>query len=270
LWRLYEARPQQDKFLGMPEVPGVQRDTFGKQNQELVALQSSAMDPQLVHAVQSIARSVESHLYSDVMQGLLILLTGLTTWYLWKYTRETEKLRIATRDQVNVNNQVLGETVRLRKATEDQVIASRSLLDEEQKQREQLLMPIVVLTTGERDSVETLVVRNLGNGPALNTHTLSFSLNAERTFDVIHQSVVASGELQEANIRLGSAISSLFVWEFIEILKSYSNAQICTKVVYDASNGKRYMTRHTIMLTEDKSDLVIRFDGFQLDGFPEA
>src|ERR1051326_1126960 len=109
------------------------------------------MDPRVIQAVQSIAESLRNHFWppesiGDFAQIALCLLTALTIWYLQKYTAETTALRIATRDQVEVNNQVLAETIELRKATRDQADASIELLKESQQLREQNIMPMLTLS----------------------------------------------------------------------------------------------------------------------------
>lgn len=149
------------------------------------------MDPRIITAVESIAASLKTHFwpqsFGDVAQIVLFLLTLVTLFYLRRYTNETVALRVATRDQVTVNNKVLEETVKLRQATQDQASvsnellkatqaqakASTDLLAETQAQSAASIRPILQMVSSVRrttlvtDEI-TYQVRNLGVGPAFN------------------------------------------------------------------------------------------------------
>jgi hypothetical protein len=151
------------------------------------------MDKDLLAAVQSIAQSLQPHYWSpsisDVLQFLLVIATGLTVYWLWRYTKETEKLRIATRDQVNVSNllffktkeqlevntSMLSETIELRKAAQAQVEAAAQT-------QEASIMPVLTLDICDQQEntlgvdgrthvqwkQNLMFLRNLGAGPAFN------------------------------------------------------------------------------------------------------
>jgi hypothetical protein len=145
----------------------------------------------LLTAVQSIANSLTPHYWppsvSDVLQFLLVIATGLTVYWLWRYTKETEKLRIATRDQVNVSN-LLFEKTKLQVDTELQ------LLKETQLQTEHSMMPVVVLTTGvdhDANNTNKFVVKNMGTGVALNARIEPFSSDGHTQSVFHHRAAIA-------------------------------------------------------------------------------
>lgn len=134
------------------------------------------MDSQLIQAVQQIARAVQPHFWPEqALQLALVILTGLTVFFLWRYTRATVDLCTATRDQVEVSNQLLRENAEMRKAARDQVEVGNRLLYEAQIQNETAIRPILQLqTTAQQQSqiwdafyyYYDYEVVNLGNGPA--------------------------------------------------------------------------------------------------------
>lgn len=227
------------------------------------------MDPQLVDAVQSIARSLQPHGWpptlADILQLLLVLFTGGTVWFLWRYTKATFGLLRATRDQVEVNNQVLAETVQLRKATQDQVEISNQLFQEAQNQREQSAMPIVVLTTTMISNVMTVfIVKNTGAGPALNTRTSPVALDPKQALDLHHRTVIGAGEYEEASFFSSSSTGPLRLPDLVRLL-NYQGApsKLQIFVRYQGVNGSQYQTSHTLMLTTDTKDLRVEFNKFE-------
>jgi hypothetical protein len=248
------------------------------------------MDPQLVDAVRSIARSLQAHgrptTLADILQLLLVLFTGGTVWFLWRYTKatfgllratrdqvevnnqvlaETVQLRKATQDQVEINNKLLGETIELRKATQDQVGVSNQLFQEAHNQREQSAMPIVVLTTTMISNVMTVfIVKNIGSGPALNTRTSPVTLDQKQALDLHHRTVIGAGEYEEASFFSSSLSGPLRLPDLVRLL-NYQGApsKLQIFVQYQGVNGSRYQTSHTLMLTTDQKDLRIEFDKFE-------
>jgi hypothetical protein len=233
------------------------------------------MDPQLVHAVQLIAQSLQPHPWpptlGDILQVLLVLLTGGTLWLLRRYTNATTGLLRATRDQVEINNQVLAETIQLRRATQDQVSVSNQLVRETQNQAEQSLMPIVVLTTTVADNVSVFVVKNTGGGPALNTRTSPVNLDPKQTLDLHHRTVIGAGEQEEASFHDSSSSGPLRPPDVVRLLK-YQGApsEVQAFIRYEGANGNGYQTSHTLTLTSDKKDLSIVFNEFQKTGHPDS
>jgi hypothetical protein len=209
-------------------------------------------------------------------------LTVLTVIYLNCYTNETSKLRIATRDQVEVNNQILGETIKLRKATQEQVSATNLLLEEERKQTEAArseievtkrvlaqatlqnrlnLMPIVVMSTGRNTyGAETFTWRNMGKGAALNVRTMGYRLNdTPESIDFSHPRAIAPGDIEFGVAKNGS--KEIMPNEVSRIMSYEDNCKEAEIAVsYCGSDRRRFETRHK--LRSARAALDIEFVSF--------
>jgi hypothetical protein len=200
------------------------------------------------------------------VQVALCVLTGATLYFLRLYTKETVQLRKATRDQVEVNNQIFRETVELRKAARDQVDATNLVLKETQKQTEQSLMPIVVLTTKPfPDRPPNFVVKNTGNGPALNTRIQPIFHDGLTKSEFRHRSAIGAGEEEPAFLHMDFRPGPLMPGELIVALENADpRRELKTAILYEGVLGHKYRTSYTIKLTAaGKHDLVIQFDGFE-------
>jgi hypothetical protein len=162
------------------------------------------MDPKLVQAVQSIAQSLQSHLwpqsFADLAQVILFALTVVTLYYLRRYTIETVQIRVAARDQVEATNQLLKET---------------------QTQSEQSLMPMVILSTAkEADRGNRFVLKNAGNGPALNVRTSPMNLKTNVKVQFQHRSVIGSQEQEWTAFCTDSSAGSMRPANLVQMLKN--------------------------------------------------
>lgn len=225
------------------------------------------MDPQLIRAVQSIADSMKTR-YSllsagDIAQIALCLLTLFTLWYLRRYTNETVALRVATRGQVEVNNEVLTETIELRKATRDQADASIKLLEESQKQTETATMPVLVLTTAFSGDRYDFLIRNVGRGPAFNARTEPFGCGPKTNWELHHRSAFAADQQQFATLNTGYNTLTVFPAGLAEYLRESNNTgELPVRIEYQSATGNWYRTHHKIYLTDAKNDLIIQFERF--------
>jgi hypothetical protein len=234
------------------------------------------MDEDLLAAVRSIAQSLQPHYWppsiSDVLQlGLLMATVGLviatifTVRWLKKYTKETALLREATAEQVVLNGKMLVETIGLRKAAQDQVDAAARSVVEFQKQTEQSVMPMVVLTTEDSENnVTNFIVKNMGNGAALNIWIEPFSHDGKVQSRFHHRSAIAASEHHIAfYVTDGSSTGG--VPAFLVRLLGYAGSlkEIPVKITYNSISGQRYETFHTMMRTDSQRDLTIRFDEFR-------
>ncbi len=219
------------------------------------------MEKDLLAAAQSFALSLQTRYWppsiSDVLQFLLVIATGLTVYWLWRYTKETEQLRIATRDQVNVSNQLFEKS-------KQQVDAELQLLRETQLQTEHSVMPMVVLTTGRwENNVTVFFVENMGKGPALNTNIGQFTHDGSAKFYFGHRTAIAPGEKHVAWYGEVGSAAVASPGNMVVILKqqdALKEVPLC--ISYKGINGKTYRTEHTIMLTDRQDDLRITFGRF--------
>ncbi|HXS93161.1 MAG TPA: hypothetical protein VN736_01080 [Candidatus Limnocylindrales bacterium] len=252
------------------------------------------MDPQL-DVLNRIADSLKTHpwptSFSDFAQIALAVLTVVTIYYLRKYTKETVELRKATRDQVEVNSQVLRETVELRKATQEQVevntnmltetgklrnatqeqvIASNALLRESQQQTEHALMPMVMLIKTPRKAMAAgFSVKNAGNGPALNVSAIVLENPALPPMEFEYNGALAVG--QEDSIRLIVNREHTLIHtrdDIASILRQGDAKVIRIRLVYKSVMGKEYETIYSLTLHEEEEGLI-RVDAviFQFDSF---
>jgi hypothetical protein len=196
------------------------------------------MDKELLAAVQSIARSVQPRFsISDGLQIVLALATIATAGLLCWYALETKRLRQAAEQQVT----------------------------ESQLQTEYSMKPVVVLTTaideGHVTRPNKFSLKNVGKGAALNTRVHPFSHNKTVQWWFQHRSVIAADELHFTVFgEVGKPASSV-----PENMKWVLNQQDALKevplvITYNGISGQRYQTQHTLMLTEDRSDLIVRVD----------
>jgi hypothetical protein len=156
-------------------------------------------------------------------------------------------------------------TIDLRQATRDQVNVTQRLLTEEQRQTEQQIMPVLILSTAwnEASQLNECVVRNVGLGAALNSNTTPISPNNSVNFRLEHRSAIAAGASQNVRLLLGLDPKALGAPDIVRVL-NYEGAVKEAPVVisYQGINGKWYKTNQTFLLTSDKKDLIIRFDNF--------
>lgn len=254
----------------------------------LSVLKFGRMDPNLIRAVQSIADSMKNHYWplsaGDIAQIALCILTGFTLWYLRRYTRATVALRVATRDQVLVNNQVLNETVGLRKATQaqvevtnqmlaetvelrkatrDQADASIRLLEESQKQTETSIMPVLILTTAFSGEHNNFLIRNVGRGPALNSRTELLVSGPKTNWELHHRSAFAASQQEFAVLNTGSGTPAVLPVGLVKHLRDVSKVgELWVRMEYQSTSGNWYETTHKLYLTAPKNDLIISVERF--------
>ena len=181
----------------------------------------------------------------DCAQMVLVVVTAVTLGVLIKYTVETTKLRKVTQD----------------------------LFAESQKQTEYSLMPIVVMTTRpETDRGNLFVVKNTGNGPALNTRTEPICHDRLTRFVFHHRTAIGAGEQEVSPLYMDLRPGSLRPPELVQILRNLPDPiELHTRILYQSASGGWYETSHTIKLTRDGTDLAIDFDGFRrLPGTPSV
>ena len=194
------------------------------------------MNPQLLEAIQDIARSLHSHFwpgsFADVVQALLVIITGITAWYLKKYTDETVRLRIAT----------------------------TQVLKEAERQNEYSMMPIILMKTlSDAANGSALYVQNTGRGPAFNVRTScvdvtslwSFNHRAALSSDAVEKVVAHTAKTEPKNI------GEIMLW-----LKQHGR-QLQIETSYDSALGQRYRSLHTFILDPNDDDLTIHFNKFE-------
>lgn len=186
--------------------------------------------------------------YCSIAVTILTLITAVAL--IW-YTIETSRLRRATRDQVNATNLVVKET---------------------QKQNEQSLMPILVLTLQGDEGVFT--VKNTGNGPALNIWIQPFS-HGETVPMFHHSNAIGAGGQDEPVLRIAPNGKVLRPIEFKSLVNNAlaggagPDVEFHTKISYQGVNKCWYQTSLTIKRTPGKFDPIIQFDDFgQIAGPP--
>jgi hypothetical protein len=205
------------------------------------------MDPYLLHNIQSIAQSLQPHAWPKTLvewgQLALVLLTLATLVVLIVYT----------------------------KAARDQAKATSRILEETQRQTEQSLIPVLVLTTAVDGNVTVFIVKNIGNGPALNAYTTPFSLDGLHKLAFHHRGVVGASQHDRADLLIDSAGNPLRPVELCHyIQRAGPDVESHTKIHYQAVNRRWYHTSHTIKLTKGKLDLIIEFDEFDKTDGPSA
>ncbi|HYL15255.1 MAG TPA: hypothetical protein VEV41_19610 [Terriglobales bacterium] len=97
---------------------------------------------------------------------LQVLVLAVTAYLVRGYLRETERLRIATRDQVNKTQELVETAQRQLTASQQQVEASQALVTASQKQLEAQIRPAIVARMHRK--AQAVVLENVGNGAAVN------------------------------------------------------------------------------------------------------
>jgi hypothetical protein len=150
--------------------------------------------------------------------------------------------------------------------------ATFGLLKETQKQNEQSLMPILVLTLQGNQGV--FIVKNTGNGPALNIWIQPFS-HGETIPMFHHSNAIAAGEQDEPVLRIAPNGKVLRPIDFKSLVnnaladRAGPDVEFHTKISYQGVNKCWYQTAHTIKGTPGKFDPIIQFDDFgQIAGPP--
>jgi hypothetical protein len=139
-----------------------------------------------------------------------------------------------------------------------------SLLKEAQLQNQQSLMPVVVLMTDTTPGFATsFLVKNDGTGPALNVVTASIVFDKVR-FEFHHHGAIGIGEQHRVSVLLEGRPGEMRLPDFVQALRQIaSNMELHTTISYQSIKSDSYTTHHTLKLTSDQKDLIIRFDGFQ-------
>jgi hypothetical protein len=215
----------------------------------------SRMDP-IVQALHEIARAQQTSFLPqrlvDWAQVVLVFFTGLTLYFLWKYTAETVELRKATRDQVEVSNHLL-------QTTQEQAAVSNRLLTEAQIQNTTAIRPILeVVPTGvSRDRTIgdrvyrffDQAVRNVGYGPAFNPQFDAVELG---TGEIIRlyapQTIPATATIPVAvKIGTGTAPPGDLIGLLNVLVKAGLSDPIEVTLRYRDASGALYRTRHRIV-----------------------
>jgi hypothetical protein len=173
------------------------------------------------------------------------------------------------------------ETYRLRKTAQAQTAETASLLREAQTQNELSLLPIVTLAPGKltlevnimsemmhpvKSSIDKLVVRNVGSGPAFNAFTASIT-EGRTVLGFHHKAALAAGEEHFVDIELKDAGTSTplkTLGQFKEALQDLGpQTTVSNRIIYMSAAGKWYQTSHTFRVSPESKHLVISLDSFQ-------
>jgi hypothetical protein len=145
---------------------------------------------------------------------------------------------------------------------------------------EDRLLPIVTLTSQDDFAVErnTIIIRNVGFGPALNTYTHPFKVGSG-TIQLDHRQAIAAGESQDISAleqtdhgkdrlwedapfktpspTLGMTKRVTDVGKIRNVLKKADNKAVC--ISYENTRSEKYETWQRIYLIEDQSDIAIEY-----------
>ena len=145
---------------------------------------------------------------------------------------------------------------------------------------EDRLLPIVTLTSQDDFAVErnTIIIRNVGFGPALNTYTHPFKVDSG-TIQLDHRQAIAAGENQDISAVEHTGQGTDRLWEdatfktppptlgmtkrvtdvgkIKNILKKTDNGHVC--ISYENARTEKYETWQKIYLIEDQSDVAIEY-----------
>ena len=195
-------------------------------------------------------------------------------------------------------------TFKLLKAAQAQTAETANLLKEAQKQNEQTLLPIITLAPAtlvreakwietqafhkQTMSIRTLVIRNVGSGPAFNCHTKPIT-EGHAALLFHHPSALAANEESAIEIELknhAEAKPLRTIQEFMEVLKTFldshfdqenyqtivlpSQIKLGTRIFYKSAAGNWYETSHSFALDPESHDLIVTLDDFRRLPGPEG
>ena len=130
-----------------------------------------------------------------VILAIQTIIVGITAWIVWRYTRETQRLREVAQNQVEVSQQQLNAT---------------------QKQIEAMQRPFIVVDAERREGgrLYLLNFRNIGNSAAVNVEGIYGQYNVKIPIIESQENVSVDVHQVDSPVSLGDAVE-----ETLEIRK---------------------------------------------------
>jgi hypothetical protein len=228
------------------------------------------MDPKAAQALLEIAQAQQHWLPQwliDVAQLALLIVTAWTLYYLRLYTAETVQLRKATRDQVEVGNQVLS-------ATREQVTVGNRLLAEAQVQNSNAIRPILNIWPHNRTSAVEIngksysysfhTIRNMGNGPAFDIKSDAFHSNGI-SVTLVFKPVLAKDAEEPFGVWIHQESGDRSIGSFEGLLVARFQYGVSfpptITLRYNDAAGKQYYSTHNVVTTGDIIGVFLRDSG---------